>query len=192
MRELPLDDPRWCPLKAYIDRLASQRTGSTQRAVIMVEPDLESEALACKRGDELVPGKFWRDHVIDISLPFSIRVYPRTAVDDTPERWSMFAHDAVAGRIDEPFFVWLPDGERLHFTQADDDADSEPVREIDRAKAALRDIYQAKGKKPRTLKEAHTEAVKWCADHNEPLVTFDAVRRAAIALDLWSPRPRNR
>jgi hypothetical protein len=67
---------------------------------------------------EHVPAMFWRDHVIDITLPRHIEVYRRRDIDGTPQRWGTFAHQA-ADRINGwVFFVWKPDFDRLYFASA--------------------------------------------------------------------------
>jgi hypothetical protein len=114
MDKLPLDDPRWCTIKAAIDQRDDQ-TGSRTVAIIDLEKAMASGKLRSKRRNtvtgkyELVSAPYWRDHVIDITLPSSITVYRRTAVDATPQRWATFAHQP-ADRIDGwLFYVWKPD-----------------------------------------------------------------------------------
>ena len=116
MGTLPLDDPRWYPLIAAIG-WREQKTGDQAQAVLDLEQKMASGKLGCMRqkratGErELVPAPFWEDHVIDFSISGSPTVYRRTAVDDTPRRWSTFAHAHLhlpEDRIYDLFFVWLP------------------------------------------------------------------------------------
>ena len=123
MGELPLNDPRWYTLKAAIDR-REQQTGAVSLVVTDLERDLESDKLRSMRRNlltgecEHVPAIFWRDHVIDITLPPHIEVYRRRDIDRTPQRWGTFAHQA-ADRINGwVFFVWKPDFDRLYFASA--------------------------------------------------------------------------
>jgi hypothetical protein len=122
MGKLPLDDPRWYPMKAALV-LREQQTGAIGRAVLDLEQAMARGKPRCMRQDpttgerEFVPAAFWKDYVIDFSILGSPTVYRRTAVDDTPHRWAMFAHAHLhlpTDRIYDLFYVWKPDFDQLY------------------------------------------------------------------------------
>jgi hypothetical protein len=195
MGELPLNDPRWLPMKVAID-LRERQTGDRQRAVLDLEHYMVNDKLPCMRCSqtseecELVPATDWKTQVIDITLPSEITFYRRTAVDDTPQRWGMFAHQN-ADRIDGwYFYVWKPDFDRLNSvgnTQAEHD--KEPILPGDRATAALRALYRTKADVPGSLRVITRAVDKWCKDQGWHVVaSTDTVHRAAEKLGYRAPR----
>jgi hypothetical protein len=125
--KLPLDDPRWCPMKAAID-LLEQQTGDMRLAVTRLERDMASGKLHWMRVDiatgapERGTAMFWtRQHEIDVVRLAGfepVRIFRRTRErgPNEPRRWGdLMDFDDVRMRVfGHAYFVWLPDVAKLY------------------------------------------------------------------------------
>ena len=99
MGKLSVDDPGWFALIAAIE-LRQQQTVDIRLAIVDLERKMASrrKLRSMRRyltGEcELKSASFWEGHVIEYPAPsaLNVTIYRRTAIDDTPQRWSMFAH----------------------------------------------------------------------------------------------------
>ena len=139
-----------------------------------------------------MPASFWKTDFIGYVTPSSVIVCHSADVDRhrTDEYGNL-----VARGIDATFYVWKPHFDRLYFGNAQighDDAGEEPLRAIDRAKAALLAVYPPDGNPPRTLtlKAVHRDVAKKCVSRGWKPPSED---RVADALGELGHRPsRNR
>ncbi len=111
MDTLPLDSPHWISLKAAIDAREKQ-TGNLQRAILDTEqaelPIMRQNITTGERKPVSAP--LGKAYAIEYNPPFSLTVYRRTAIDDTPQRWG----DVRACHLHLPtdrsrgglFYVW--------------------------------------------------------------------------------------
>lgn len=185
MGEPPLDDPRWLAVKLAID-LREQQTGASGLAVWDLEQAMASGRLRSMRRDlrdpasiEQLEAAFWKAHVLDISQPFVVIVYRRTAIDDTPQRWGIFAHQ-VADRLDWTIRVWKPDFEKCWLTIG---TEAEPDEQKDgwqiaRAKELFLIGYPDGVPDAATGKEVQKRLATACKDRGWKLPSLDTIARA--------------
>jgi hypothetical protein len=189
MGKLPLNDPRWCAMKAAID-LREQQTGAHGLAIrdlaqAMVGGKLRSMRRNLASGEsELLAASFWETHFIGYLSPLSVTIYRQTDIDRhrTDEYGNL-----VADRLDDLFYVWRPDFDGLYYGARDED---EPLQPIDRAKVVLRDLYPTKAEMPRSLKAAHRAVMAECEKRDWQPPSEDTVQRAAEELGYRPPRKR--
>jgi hypothetical protein len=151
--KLPLNDPRWCAMKAAID-LREQQTGNLGLAIkdlaqAMVGGKLRSMRRNLASGEsELLAASFWETHFIGYLSPVSVTICRQTDIDRyrTDEYGNL-----VADRLADLFYVWRPDFDGLYYGARDED---EPLQPIDRAKVVLLYLFPTKAQMPRSLKEA--------------------------------------
>lgn len=183
MGELPLDDPRWCPMQAAIE-LRWRQTGATRLAIADLEQYMASGRLRCMRRDlasgkrERVSAAFWATYQGRWIGSRRITIYRR----------------GEAGHVDDwMFYVWRPDFDSLYSDSArvdHDDDSKQPSLPIDRAKAVLRDLYPAKAQMPGSLKAAARDVVEECRKRGWKPMSPDTIQRAAEELGYRPPRKR--
>jgi hypothetical protein len=121
-KRIPIDDPRWLPMKEAIE--ARQRQiGTIERAVTDLEAAMGSGKLRAMRRDlatgagERVEPAFWRrGHEIDVMPGLgSVAVYRRSdeRPADRPRRWADFDHFPDVHLGAHVYFVWKPDLDAL-------------------------------------------------------------------------------
>jgi hypothetical protein len=192
--KLPLDDPRWYPMKAAVD-LHQQQTGDLEAAFLDLQQDLANDEIGCMRRDragnkrELVAASEWKPHVIDFS---------GLSLDGTPIK--KVTQNKVAdiyrrtGIDSWLYFVWKPHFDRRYLgservDHGDDSDTEEPLRPIDRATTVIRELWSAKAKMPRILKDAWRQVVKECQKRGWKPPSEESVQRAAEKLRY---RPRRK
>ena len=115
-RPLPLDDPRWCPMKEAIEA-RQQQTGSMPLAIIDLEQAMKGGKLPSMRRDELTGKRellddaYWIDHYMDVSPIYgSVSYYRRSGERpaDQPRRWFEHHTHWPDTSVGGAFFVWRP------------------------------------------------------------------------------------
>ena len=182
-------------MKAAIDARA-QQTGDLRLAILDIERDM---AIPIMRRNvitgecEPLSAPFGKAYAIEYNPPFSVTIYRRTAIDDTPQRWATFAHqptDRIDGWL---YYVWKPYFDDKYFGSAPDD--NEPLQPIERATAVLRALYLTKAV-PRKLNAINKAVNDECKKRGWQSVGIDVVAGAAAQLGYRAPRkprpPRKR